>query len=69
MNKIKNDNYIEEVIKKLKKLNKLENKLKVAENTLNRVLDLINSNEELAHFYSVKEELRKPIEDFFKKVK
>lgn len=40
-----------------------------AEETLNKVYDLINSNEDLVHFYSTKEELRKPIEDYFKKVK
>lgn len=40
-----------------------------AEETLNKVYDLINSNEDLAHFYSTKEELRKPIEDYFRKAK
>jgi endonuclease IV len=40
-----------------------------AEETLNKVLDLINSSEDLAHFYSAKQEIRKPIEDYFKKVK
>lgn len=46
----------------------IEDKRK-AEHTLRVVEDLINSNEELTHFSSVKKELRKPIEDYFKKVK
>ena len=60
---------IEDIIYNLKKINDKAKKLEEAEKTLNKVFDLINSNEDLAHFYSTKEELRKPIEDYFKKVK
>ena len=52
-----------------KEILKNASKLEEAEKTLTKVLDLINSNEDLAHFYSTKEELRKPIENYFKKVK
>ena len=51
----------------LKKLDKKVEQITRAEYTLNKVLDLINSNEELAHFYTTKKELRKPIEDYFKR--
>lgn len=40
-----------------------------AEDTLNKVYDLINSNEEIVYFQSAKKEIRKPIEDYFKEVK
>ena len=40
-----------------------------AEDTLNKVYDLINSNEEIVCFQSAKKEIRKPIEDYFKGVK
>ena len=40
-----------------------------AEDTLNKVYDLINSNEEIVYFQSARKEIRKPIEDYFKKVK
>lgn len=40
-----------------------------AEDTLNKVYDLINSNEEIVYFQSAKKEIRKPIEDYFKGVK
>lgn len=40
-----------------------------AEDTLNKVYDLINSNEEIFYFKTAKQELRKPIEDYFRKVK
>lgn len=40
-----------------------------AEDTLNKVYDLINSNEEIVYFQSAKKEIRKPIEDYFKGAK
>ena len=40
-----------------------------AEDTLNKVYDLINSNEEIVYFQSARKEIRKPIEDYFKGVK
>lgn len=40
-----------------------------AEDTLNKVYDLINSNEEIVYFQSVRKEICKPIEDYFKGVK
>lgn len=52
-----------------KQIDNLQHKNKMAEETLKKVLDLINSNEDLAYFYSAKNEIRKPIEDYFKKVK
>ena len=52
-----------------KKLEKLIKQKELAEDTLKKVLDLINSNEDLAHFYSTKQEIRQPIEEYFKKVK
>lgn len=44
-------------------------KLEEAEEVLNKVLDLINSSEILVTFPSEKEAIRKPIEDYFRKVK
>lgn len=44
-------------------------KLNEAEEVLNKVLDLINSSEILVTFPSEKKAIRKPIEDYFKKVK
>lgn len=44
-------------------------KLNEAEKVLNKVLDLINSSEILVTFPSEKKAIRKPIEDYFKKVK
>ncbi|MBO7526479.1 MAG: hypothetical protein J6T74_01125 [Clostridia bacterium] len=41
----------------------------LAENTLKKVQDYINSNEEIAHFHSLKNGFNKLIEDYFKKVK
>lgn len=43
-------------------------KLNEAEEVLNKVLDLINSSEILVTFPSEKRIIRKPIEDYFKKV-
>ncbi len=62
---------VKEKVGKSKTVNvdKLTEKLNKAEETLKDVLDLINSNEDLAHFYSAKKEIRKPIEDYFKKAK
>ena len=60
---------MEDVIFNLKRINTKARRLDQAEKVLNKVLDLINSNEDLVHFYSTKEELRKPIIDYFKKVK
>ena len=58
-----------ELLFRFKEILKNASKLKEAEKTLNKVLDLINSNEDLAHFYSTKNELRKPIEEYFRKEK
>lgn len=44
-------------------------KLNEAEEVLSKVLDLINSSEILVTFPSEKRIIRKPIEDYFKKVK
>ena len=44
-------------------------KLYEAEEVLNKVLDLINSSEILVTFPSEKRIIRKPIEDYFRKVK
>lgn len=50
-------------------IEKLIDKLNQAECTLRQVQDLINSNVEIVHFKSAKQEFNKPIEDYFKKVK
>ena len=60
---------MENIIFNLKRINTKARRLDQAEKVLHKVLDLINSNEELTHFYSVKQEIRKPIEEYFKKVK
>lgn len=52
-----------------KQIDELNHKIDVAEETLNRTLDLINSNEDFAYFYSSKTQVRKPIEEYFKKTK
>lgn len=59
---------VEDIIYNLKKINAKAKKLDQAEKVLNKVLDLINSNEDLVHFNNTKNELRKPIEEYFKKV-
>ena len=59
----------EDIVYNLKKINEKAKKTEQAEKILNKVLDLINSNETLVSFESVKKELRKPIEDYFKVVK
>lgn len=41
----------------------------LAENTLKKVQDYINSNEEIVHFHSLKKGFNDLIEDYFKKVK
>lgn len=50
-------------------LERLMDRLNNAEQTLSVVLDLINSNEEICYFHKAKQEIRKPIEDYFKGVK
>ena len=60
---------LEDIIYNLKNTYKKAERLDLAEQTLKKVLDLINSNEDLAYFYTTKKEIRKPIEDYFKKVK
>lgn len=40
-----------------------------AENTLKKVQDYINSNEEIVHFHSLKKGFNDLVEDYFKKVK
>lgn len=66
---LKQDVPMDVIITKLKKVADIEVKLKYAEETLNKTLDLINNNEDLAHFFTTKKEIRKPIEEYFKKVK
>ena len=56
----------EQIIFDFKQILKKANKLDKAEDTLKKVLDLINSNENLVHFISTKKEIRKPIEEYFK---
>ena len=41
----------------------------LAENTIRKMQDYINSNEEIAHFYSLKKGFNDLVEDYFKKVK
>ena len=60
---------LDDIIYNLKQTYKKAERLDLAEQTLSKVLDLINSNEDLAYFYTTKKEIRKPIEDYFKKVK
>ena len=60
---------LEDIIYNLKNTYKKAERLDLAEQTLKKVLDLINSNEDFAYFYNAKKEVRKPIEDYFKKVK
>ena len=60
---------VEDIIYNIKKLNDKAKKTELAEQVLNKVLDLINSNIDLAHFETTKKELRKPIEDYFKGAK
>lgn len=52
-----------------KQIDKLQYEKELAEVTLKKVQDLINSNEEICFFYSAKKEFNKPINDYFKKVK
>lgn len=59
----------QELLFMFKEMIKNAGKLEEAEKTLNKVYDLINSNEDLVHFDSTRKEIRKPIEDYFKKVK
>lgn len=66
---LKADIPMEFIIKKMERLKNVDLKLIEAEKTLKIVLDLINSNEDLVHFYTAKKEIRKPIEEYFKKVK
>ena len=60
---------MDDIMFNLKRINSKARKLDQAEKVLNKVLDLINSNEDLVHFQTTKNELRKPIEEYFKKVK
>lgn len=60
---------MDDIIFNLKRINSKARRVDQAEKVLNKVFDLINSNEELAHFEKVKKELRQPIEDYFRKVK
>lgn len=62
INKLSND----EIMFNFREMLKNASKLDEAEKTLKKVLDLINSNEDLAYFVSTKKEIRKPIEDYFK---
>lgn len=60
---------MEDIIFNIRNTYKKAERLEFAEETLKKVLDLINSNEEIAYFYTSKKQIRKPIEDYFKKVK
>ena len=53
----------------MSEIEKLNDRLQYAEHTLRKVHDLINSNEDLVHFYTTKNEIRKPIEEYFEKVR
>ena len=55
--------------KENKRLRSKAVKLEIAEDTLKQVQDLINSNEEICYFYTAKQEIRKPIEEYFKRRK
>jgi len=57
---------LEDIIYNLKKMNEKAKRVEEVERVLNKILDLINSSEELVHFESAKKEIRKPIEDYFK---
>ena len=50
-------------------IEKLVDRVQLAEKTLKKVQDLINSNEEIVCFETAKKEFNKPINDYFKKVK
>ena len=52
-----------------KQIDDLLYNIKYAEETLRKVQDLINSNEDICFFYSAKKEFNKPINDYFRKVK
>lgn len=41
----------------------------LAENTIRKMQDYINSNEEIVHFHSLKKGFNDLVEDYFKKVK
>ena len=60
---------MEDIIFNLKRINNKARRLEQAEKTLNKVLDLINSNEDLAHFESTKKEITTPIIEYFRKAK
>ena len=66
-------NYYKKLANSILNINEVLNKAvkdkQRAEDTLNKVYDLINSNEEIVYFQSAKKEIRKPIEDYFKGVK
>lgn len=59
---------MEDIVYNLKIINTKAHKLDQAEKVLNKVLDLIYSNEDLVHFHSTREEIAKPIVEYFKKV-
>ena len=60
---------LDDILYNLRQTYKKAERLERAEKTLNDVLDLINSNEDLTYFYNTKKEIRKPIEQYFKGVK
>ena len=66
---VKEDVPMDWIITKLKKLDNVHIQIKEAQDALNKVLDLINSSEELAYFNNEKKTIRKPIEDYFKRWK
>ena len=61
-------NFYKKFINK-KELDKIMVQKNLAEKTLNIVLDLINSNEELAHFPRTKFKITQPITEYFRKAK
>jgi len=58
--------YLLELEKEIKKLKRKELQLEIAENTLQQVQDLINSNEEIAFFHTAKKEFNRPIDLYFR---
>lgn len=50
-------------------INKATSDKQLAEDTIRKMQDYINSNEEIAHFHSLKKGFNNLVEDYFKKVK
>lgn len=50
-------------------INKATSDKQLAEDTIRKMQDYINSNEEIVHFHSLKKGFNNLVEDYFKKVK